>query len=116
MGYNTLIGDMGGALSGGQQQRLLLARALYPEPSILILDEATSHLDIPTEQRIATMLADLKITRVFAAHRPDTIAIATRVISLSQSGVGNHRPYRGSTEFGSGNGSIMKKGEKYVEP
>jgi len=86
MGYNTLVGDMGSALSGGQQQRLLLARALYQQPSILILDEATSHLDVPTEQRIASMLAELRMTRVFAAHRPDTIAIADRVISLSRSG------------------------------
>lgn len=82
MGYGTLIGDMGGALSGGQQQRLLLARALYARPSILLLDEATSHLDVATEQRIAAMLAELKITRVFAAHRPETIAIASRVIAL----------------------------------
>lgn len=87
MGYSTLIGDMGNALSGGQQQRLLLARALYQQPSILILDEATSHLDVPTEQRIAAMLAELRMTRVFAAHRPDTIAIADRVITLTRSGV-----------------------------
>ena len=87
MGYSTLIGDMGSALSGGQQQRLLLARALYQQPSILILDEATSHLDVPTEQRISAMLAELHMTRVFAAHRPDTVAIADRVISLSRSGV-----------------------------
>ena len=86
MGYSTLIGDMGSALSGGQQQRLLLARALYQRPSILILDEATSHLDVPTEQRIAAMLAELRMTRVFAAHRPDTIRIADRVITLSRSG------------------------------
>jgi len=86
MGYNTLVGDMGSALSGGQQQRLLLARALYSQPSILILDEATSHLDVPTEQRIAATLAELRMTRVFAAHRPDTIAIADRVISLNRSG------------------------------
>ncbi len=86
MGYNTLIGDMGSALSGGQQQRLLLARALYQRPSILILDEATSHLDVPTEQRIAAMLVDLRMTRVFAAHRPDTIRIADRVIALSRTG------------------------------
>jgi ATP-binding cassette subfamily B protein RaxB len=84
MAYGTLIGDMGSALSGGQQQRLLLARALYPEPSILILDEATSHLDIATEQRIAEMLSQLRITRIFAAHRPDTVAIADRVISLDR--------------------------------
>jgi ATP-binding cassette, subfamily B, bacterial CvaB/MchF/RaxB len=86
MGYDTLIGDMGSALSGGQQQRLLLARALYQQPSILILDEATSHLDIATEQRIAAMLAQLRITRVFAAHRPDTVAIADRVIELTRAG------------------------------
>jgi ATP-binding cassette subfamily B protein RaxB len=87
MNYGTLIGDMGSALSGGQQQRLLLARALYQQPSILILDEATSHLDVATEQRIAAMLAELHMTRVFAAHRPDTVAIADRVISLSKAGV-----------------------------
>src|SRR6267142_803948 len=86
MGYDTMIGDMGCALSGGQQQRLMLARALYQRPSLLILDEATSHLDIPTERRIAAMLAALRITRVFVAHRPDTIAIADRVIALSRDG------------------------------
>ena len=77
---------MGSALSGGQQQRLLLARALYSRPSILVLDEATSHLDVPTEQRIAATLARLRMTRIFAAHRPDTIRIADRVIALSRSG------------------------------
>jgi ATP-binding cassette subfamily B protein RaxB len=86
MGYSTLVGDMGSALSGGQQQRLLLARALYPRPAILVLDEATSHLDVPTEQRIATTLAELRMTRIFAAHRPDTIQIADRVITISRSG------------------------------
>jgi ATP-binding cassette subfamily B protein RaxB len=118
MGYNTLIGDMGAALSGGQQQRLLLARALYQQPSILILDEATSHLDIPTEQRIATMLAELRMTRVFAAHRPDTIAIANRVISLSRSAAAgaSRRSYQESNKFESTNGSGIEKGESYVEP
>jgi ATP-binding cassette, subfamily B, bacterial CvaB/MchF/RaxB len=86
MGYSTLVGDMGSALSGGQQQRLLLARALYTRPAILVLDEATSHLDVPTEQRIAATLAELRMTRIFAAHRPDTIRIAGRVITLSRSG------------------------------
>jgi ATP-binding cassette subfamily B protein RaxB len=94
MGYSTLIGDMGSALSGGQQQRLLLARALYQRPSILILDEATSHLDVPTEQRIAAMLAELRMTRIFAAHRPDTIQIADRVITLSRSGKVSLEPAR----------------------
>jgi ATP-binding cassette subfamily B protein RaxB len=84
MEYSTLVGDMGSALSGGQQQRLLLARALYQQPSILILDEATSHLDVPTEQRIAAMLSGLRMTRVFAAHRPDTVAIADKVIPVGR--------------------------------
>jgi ATP-binding cassette, subfamily B, bacterial CvaB/MchF/RaxB len=83
MGYSTLVGDMGSALSAGQQQRLLLARALYQEPTVLILDEATSHLDVPMEQQIARMLSGLRMTRILAAHRPDTIASADRVISLT---------------------------------
>jgi ATP-binding cassette subfamily B protein RaxB len=112
MGYNTLIGDMGSALSGGQQQRLLLARALYQGPSILILDEATSHLDVPTEQRIAAMLVDLRMTRVFAAHRPDTIRIADRVITLSRTGKITEEPssLRGEPPAG----TTVYEGERYV--
>ena len=112
MGYNTLIGDMGSALSGGQQQRLLLARALYQRPSILILDEATSHLDVPTEQRIAAMLVELRMTRVFAAHRPDTIRIADRVITLSRTGKVSEGP--SSLRFGSAAGTTVYEGERYV--
>ncbi|HEY6348245.1 MAG TPA: peptidase domain-containing ABC transporter [Candidatus Angelobacter sp.] len=117
MGYNSLIGDMGSALSGGQQQRLLLARALYQQPSILILDEATSHLDVPTEQRIAAMLTELHMTRVFAAHRPDTVAIADRVISLSKSGV-IESDVTGSgitRRHGLGQQDPMWKGESYAK-
>ena len=123
MGYNTLIGDMGNALSGGQQQRLLLARALYQQPAILILDEATSHLDVATEQRIAAMLAELRITRVFAAHRPDTIAIADRVIALdhgcessSSANSSLGRPAGAQVAAnGNGIGREALKGELYVK-
>jgi ATP-binding cassette, subfamily B, bacterial CvaB/MchF/RaxB len=111
MGYNTLIGDMGSALSGGQQQRLLLARALYQRPSILILDEATSHLDVPTEQRIAAMLVELRMTRVFAAHRPDTIRIADRVITLSRTGKITEGP---SLRAEPAAGTTVYQGERYV--
>ncbi|MGY0612273.1 MULTISPECIES: peptidase domain-containing ABC transporter [unclassified Luteimonas] len=83
MGYNSLIGDMGSSLSGGQKQRLLLARALYRQPSILFLDEATSHLDARTEAGINVALRQLRITRVVIAHRSETIACADRVIDLS---------------------------------
>ena len=51
MGYATLIGDMGTAVSGGQKQRIVLARALYKQPKLLFLDEATSHLDVTREHR-----------------------------------------------------------------
>ncbi|WP_051943812.1 MULTISPECIES: peptidase domain-containing ABC transporter [Luteibacter] len=83
MGYNTLVGDMGSSLSGGQQQRLFLARALYRKPDILVLDEATSHLDIAREQQIATTIGRMNITRIMVAHRPETIALADRVFFLS---------------------------------
>ncbi len=82
MGYNTLVGDMGTVLSGGQKQRLFLARAFYKRARILFLDEATSHLDVACEQIVNQSIKALNITRVIIAHRPETIAMASRVISL----------------------------------
>lgn len=82
MNYHSLIGDMGASLSGGQKQRILLARALYRNPKILFLDEATSHLDLATEQLINDNIKRLKITRVMIAHRPQTIAMADYVYKL----------------------------------
>ena len=82
MGYHTLIGDMGVSLSGGQRQRILLARALYKRPSILFLDEATSALDVDRERLVNQAIRGLNITRVIVAHRPETIASASRVIVL----------------------------------
>lgn len=84
MGYQTLVGDMGSSLSGGQKQRVLLARALYKEPKVLALDEATSHLDIANEQRVTQALAQMSLTRIIVAHRPETIAGAQRVVVLQQ--------------------------------
>lgn len=82
MSYNSLIGDMGSALSGGQKQRVLLARALYRQPRILFMDEATSHLDTKTESYVSNAIKDLNMTRVVIAHRPETIASVDRVIEL----------------------------------
>lgn len=82
MGYETLVSELGGSLSGGQKQRLLIARALYRRPAILFLDEATSHLDLDNEARVNAAISQLKITRIFIAHRPSTIASADRVIEL----------------------------------
>lgn len=83
MRAETLIGDMGSALSGGQKQRLLLARALYRRPKILILDEATSHLDVGRERIINEALKAQTITRIVVAHRPETIAAADRIFNLN---------------------------------
>ncbi len=84
MGMQTLVGDMGNTLSGGQIQRLLLARALYADPAILFLDEATSHLDTISEQQVNKVLKNLGISRIMIAHRQETIAMADRVIDLAE--------------------------------
>ncbi|HZE90487.1 MAG TPA: peptidase domain-containing ABC transporter [Rhizobacter sp.] len=84
MGYHTLIGDMGASISGGQKQRLLLARALYKRPKILFLDEATSALDVDCERLVNQAVRQLDLTRVIVAHRPETIASASRVIVLRE--------------------------------
>jgi ATP-binding cassette subfamily B protein RaxB len=77
------------SLSGGQKQRILLARALYKEPKILFLDEATSHLDIVTESSVNNAIKKLNMTRIIIAHRPETIASADRVIDLASINLGN---------------------------
>ena len=82
MGLHTQVGDLGGALSGGQKQRILLARALYSQPKVLFLDEATSHLDSLTEARVNQYLKEKMITRISVAHRQETIDAADRVIDL----------------------------------
>jgi ATP-binding cassette subfamily B protein RaxB len=83
MGYHTLVGDMNASISGGQRQRILLARALYKRPRILFLDEATSALDVDREREVNQAIRKLRLTRIIVAHRPETIASASRVIVLN---------------------------------
>lgn len=82
MGYETLVGDMGSSLSGGQKQRVVLARAIYRRPRVLLMDEATSHLDAANEGVILSAIKDLNVTRIVVAHRRETIERADRVIIL----------------------------------
>jgi ATP-binding cassette subfamily B protein RaxB len=91
MGYNTLVGYLGSVLSGGQHQRVLLARALYRRPKILVLDEATSHLDVKREIMVSAAIRGLNITRIIVAHRPQTVDTADRVLTLENGHIVDER-------------------------
>ena len=93
MGYETLVGDMGSSLSGGQKQRVMLARAFYREPKILVLDEATSHLDGLSEQKVNAATKRSGATQIIIAHRRETVEMADGVFDLSDEAFGrnNHQ-------------------------
>ncbi|UQV47043.1 peptidase domain-containing ABC transporter [Janthinobacterium lividum] len=82
MTYQTLVGEMGNVFSGGQKQRILLARALYKQPRILALDEATSHLDNDNERHISQVVRQLRLTRIIVAHRSGAISDGDRIFEL----------------------------------
>jgi ATP-binding cassette subfamily B protein len=87
MGYDTFVAEGGSALSGGQRQRLSIARAVAHEPAIVLLDEATSHLDVATEQTVARNLQSLACTQVVIAHRLSTIRDADVILVLDQGAI-----------------------------
>lgn len=82
MGFNTQVGEMGVALSAGQVQRVLLARALYRHPKILVLDEGLSHLSTPVARDIIASIRDSKTTLILVTHNPELTSLADRSLEL----------------------------------
>ena len=85
-GYDTLVGERGYRLSGGEKQRLALARVLLKAPAIVILDEATAHLDSETEVLVQAALAEALVgrTSIVIAHRLSTIQAADEILVIDQ--------------------------------
>src|ERR1017187_2384938 len=101
-GYDTVVGERGYTLSGGQRQRIAIARTLLLNPPILILDDATSAIDVHIEQEIHAALDTLleHRTTLVIAHRLSTIALASRVILIDEGRVvatGSHTELMAST-------------------
>jgi len=86
LGVDTFIGEKGIKLSGGERQRLGVARAVYKQPQILFLDEATSHLDLESEEKIKDSLHKFfqKVTAVVIAHRLTTIREMDKIIVIEK--------------------------------
>ncbi|PSL02462.1 ATP-binding cassette subfamily B protein [Haloactinopolyspora alba] len=113
-GYDTVVGEQGITLSGGQRQRVALARALLAEPDVLLLDDATSSVDIDVEERIHANLEPFLAERtvLLVAYRESTLKLADRVVLVDDGAVadqGSHDELMARSElyrdlFGDGRG------------
>ncbi|MBL8013711.1 MAG: ABC transporter ATP-binding protein [Candidatus Omnitrophica bacterium] len=94
-GLETVIGENGVKLSGGQRQRIAIGRALFMDPQILILDEATSNLDIESESAILETIRQLKdeFTLIIVTHRVSTMRFADKIYMLENGRIGKSGSY-----------------------
>lgn len=86
-GFNTYLGENGATLSGGQRQRIAIARALYKQPEVLVLDEATSSLDSSSEnfiKKTIERMRDQNKTIILISHRLSTVVKADKIVVLEQ--------------------------------
>jgi ABC-type bacteriocin/lantibiotic exporter with double-glycine peptidase domain len=104
LGFNTILSEKGSNLSGGQLQRILIARALVNNPTILVLDEATSAMDKFSEEIIDNNILKLSCTRIIITHRLNSIKNANKIIVLSDGEI---------VEYGNYNTLMEKKGLFY---
>lgn len=106
MGYKTKVGIEGMGLSSGQKQRLLIARAIYKDADLLVLDEATNSLDANNEQEIISNLKTVfeNKTVIIAAHRLSTVKYADNIIVLNDGII---------KEYGKHDDLLSKRGEYY---
>jgi len=101
-GYRTVVGEDGARLSGGQCQRIGIARALYHDPAVLVLDEATNELDLATEGRILQSLRALAgKTLIFVSHKPSVAAFCDQVCVLDRGRIVAVGSYQQLTQPGS---------------
>jgi len=92
MGYESRIADLGSSLSKGQVQRVLLARAYYRKPKLLLLDEVTSGLDAGLEKRVIKSIAALEATRIVITHSDRMLSAADEVLWLHNGVLLSSRP------------------------
>jgi ABC-type multidrug transport system fused ATPase/permease subunit len=79
---HTMVSEGGGGISGGQRQRIMIARAIAPQPKLMIFDEATSALDNKTQKQVSEALDAMGCTRLVIAHRLSTIRHCDRILVL----------------------------------
>lgn len=105
-GYDTNVGERGASLSGGQRQRIAIARALLPDPSVLIFDEATSALDYESERIIMNNLDDMAKgrTMIMIAHRLSTVRRCDMIVVMEQGSI---------VEIGSHDELLIRQGHYY---